>query len=52
MACSDPKVVEQLTTVGQQAVGFALAFRPYRVSEVVTGIAAESRAAHVLALAN
>jgi FMN reductase len=28
--CSDPKVVEQLATVGQQAAQFALAFNTYR----------------------
>jgi FMN reductase len=30
--CSDPKVVEQLATVGQQAAQFALAFHAQRVS--------------------
>jgi len=29
-SCSDPKVVEQLTTVGQQASNFALAFGSHR----------------------
>jgi len=29
-SCSDPKVVEQLATVGQQAAQFALAFNPHR----------------------
>ena len=30
--CSDPKVVEQLSTVGQQAAQFALAFHTHRAS--------------------
>jgi FMN reductase len=30
--CSDPKVVEQLSTVGQQAAQFALAFNAHRIA--------------------
>ncbi|MBP0589173.1 NAD(P)H-dependent oxidoreductase [Paraburkholderia sp. LEh10] len=57
--CSDPKVVEQLATVGQQAAQFALAFRTHHEglasaasAPVASPAGDEPRASHVLALAN
>jgi FMN reductase len=56
-SCSDPKVVEQLSTVGQQAAQFALAFRSHHAASA-SGVSAlpadddETRSGRVLAFAN
>ncbi len=50
-SCSDPKVAEQLATVGRQAAEFALAFGAPR-TPAQPGSAAETRAARILALAD
>ncbi|MEP9326614.1 NAD(P)H-dependent oxidoreductase [Paraburkholderia phymatum] len=54
--CSDPKVVDQLSTVGQQAAQFALAFRSHHTGGVAahaaTDDAVDARDSRVLALAN
>jgi FMN reductase len=42
--CSDPKVVEQLSTVGLQAAQFALAFSPNRSTTSATATSASSAA--------
>jgi FMN reductase len=42
--CSDPKVVEQLSTVGLQAAQFALAFSPNRSTTSATATSAASAA--------
>jgi FMN reductase len=53
-SCSDPKVVEQLTTVGRQAAQFALAFGAQRDGQASAAQPAERRAAgrHRLSVAN
>jgi len=43
-SCSDPKVVEQLATVGQQAAQFALAFNAHRTSGASGAVGASSGA--------
>jgi FMN reductase len=53
--CSDPKVVEQLSIVGQQASQFALAFRSHQAdgaSAAPASDADDTRPRRVLALAN
>jgi FMN reductase len=50
-SCSDPKVVEQLATVGQQAAQFALAFSTQHAPAHL-GTAPEGRTAKVLTLAS
>ena len=56
--CSDPKVVEQLSIVGQQASQFALAFRSHQADGASAASAApasdadDTRPRRVLALAN
>jgi FMN reductase len=53
--CSDPKVVDQLSTVGQQAAQFALAFRSHHASGAAAHAASnetgDARGSRVLALA-
>jgi len=60
-SCSDPKVVDQLSTVGQQAAQFALAFRSHHAAAAASAVPAAAtsatqadtpRASRVLALAN
>ncbi|MGF6755707.1 FMN reductase [Paraburkholderia sp. GAS42] len=50
--CSDPKVVEQLATVGRQAAGFALAFGAHRPAERESVAPPPPRAAKILSLAS
>ncbi|TDN63875.1 NAD(P)H-dependent oxidoreductase [Paraburkholderia sp. BL10I2N1] len=50
--CSDPKVVEQLATVGRQAAQFALAFGAQHTPSRQAGVSQENRSAKVLTFAN
>jgi len=50
--CSDPKVVEQLATVGRQAAEFALAFGAHHAPSHRAGVVTETPSAKVLTLAS